>query len=189
MNKEERKQYLREKLLERRSSISEEVFYQKSAQIQERLNAWEPFIKAEIIHCYISINERREVNTHPIIKRILTVGKKAVVPVTQIEAGTLRHVQLEVFDDLQSNEWGVLEPLGGEEVPTEQLELIIVPMVGGDRYKNRIGYGKGFYDRFLQQVHCPAVGLLFEQCLTDEVPVESFDVSLSMLITEKQVIQ
>jgi 5-formyltetrahydrofolate cyclo-ligase len=120
---------------------------------------------------------------------MLAVGKKVIAPVTQIEAGTLQHVWLEVFEDLQANEWVVLEPLEGEEADPEELELIIVPMVGGDYQRNRIGYGKGFYDRFLRQVHCPAVGLLFERCLMDEVPVESFDVPLSMLITEKQIIQ
>jgi 5-formyltetrahydrofolate cyclo-ligase len=189
MNKTEKKEHLREKLLERRSSITEEAFYEKSVQIQERLEQYEPYIKADTIHCYISLNERREVNTHPLIKEMLAAGKEVVVPVTQIEAGTLRHVWLDVFEDLQANEWGVPEPVEGEEAGPEDLELIIVPMVGGDYNKNRIGYGKGFYDRFLQQVHCPAVGLLFEECLIDAVPVESFDVPLSMLITEQQIIQ
>jgi 5-formyltetrahydrofolate cyclo-ligase len=71
----------------------------------------------------------------------------------------------------------------------EKLGLVIVPMVGGDNQKNRIGYGKGFYDRFLKQVDCPTVGLLFNECLVQKIPVEPFDVSLGKIITEDQIIE
>jgi len=63
-----------------------------------------------------------------------------------------------------------------------------VPMVAGDLKKNRIGYGKGFYDRFLRDLGCPSAGLVFELCIADEIPVEDFDIPLSKLITEKRVI-
>lgn len=122
------------------------------------------------------------------LKEMLVEGKKVVVPVTQTDSRTMRHIALSKFEDLQPNTWGVLEPSGGEEVLVGSLDLIIIPMVGGDRHKNRIGYGKGFYDRFLAEVDCPKIGLLFEDCLIDEVPTESFDVPLNALITETKVV-
>ncbi|HYW33957.1 MAG TPA: 5-formyltetrahydrofolate cyclo-ligase [Balneolaceae bacterium] len=189
MDKGEQKQRIRKKMLEQRSGIPEHVFLKDSARILGRLKEISEFRQAEVIHCYVSINRRREVNTHPFIKEMLAAGKKVVVPVTKMESKTLRHVRLHQFDELRPNSWGGLEPAGGNEVSISQLQLIIVPMVAGDLSKNRIGYGEGFYDRFLRQVNCPTAGLLFEQCLIPEIPVESFDVPLSMLITENKIIR
>lgn len=176
-------------MLDQRSSISRQDYVEKSAQIVARLKELAAFQNATNIHCYVSLNERREVNTHPLLKEMLKADKRVVVPVTNMEAGTLTHVVLTDFEDLKPNKWGVLEPPEtAREVDIDILDLIIVPMVGGDRQKNRIGYGKGFYDRFLQQTDGAKVGLLFENCLIDRVPVEPFDVPCSLLITEKQII-
>lgn len=186
MNKTQQKQKLRKELLKKRKSISKEEFLQKSTQIFKRLTEQAEFKKANTIHCYVSINERREVNTHPLIKKMLEDEKRVVVPFTQIEKGTLLHIKLDNFEDLKPNRWGVLEPQEGNEVNPKELDLVIVPMVGGDSHKNRIGYGRGFYDRFLRQTNCPKIGLLFEACLVDKVPVEEFDVGLDKILTEKK---
>lgn len=187
MNKSKRKQKLREELLKRRSSIPKETYLQKSAQIRQRLRELPEFRKAHTVHCYVSINDRREVNTHPLIKNMISGKKQVVVPVTEIKKGALSHVHLNSFEDLKTNRWGVLEPKGGLEVEPDMLDLVIVPMVGGDRSNNRIGYGKGFYDRFLAETNCPKIGLLFEECLVEEVPTEPFDVKLDKLITENGI--
>jgi 5-formyltetrahydrofolate cyclo-ligase len=187
MDIKEWKETIRERLLEIRSSIPEQEFLQKSAEICDRLQGLSEYRNAEIIHCYVSINERREVNTHPLLSGMLAAGKKVIVPITQISNGTLRHVELKSINDLKANEWGMLEPADGEEVAVETLDLVIVPMAGGDRQKNRIGYGKGFYDRFLAQVECPSVGLLFEEGLIEDIPTEPFDVPLDILVTEDRI--
>ncbi|MBN2732109.1 MAG: 5-formyltetrahydrofolate cyclo-ligase [Balneolaceae bacterium] len=184
-----KKSRLRKELLDKRTSIPSDQFEEKSAQICNRLKDFPVFQNAQTIHCYVSMNQRGEVNTHPLIKDMLGAGINVVVPVTKFESGNLQHVHLEKFNQLKENKWGVLEPEGGEEVPVHQLELVIVPMVGGDRQRNRLGYGKGFYDRFLSKVNCLTIGLLFERCLIDEIPVEPFDVPLDMLITEEEIIQ
>ena len=183
-----KKRKLRQNLLRRRSSLPKDVFLQKSACIHSRLQSLSEYEKASVIHCYVSMNKRREVNTHPLIKQMLANGKKVVVPITQMETGTLTHVRLHSFDDLKENTWGVLEPVGGEQIEIDALELVIVPMAGGDRQKNRIGYGKGFYDRFLDEVECPTIGLTFEECMVEEIPTEPFDVPLGAVITENNTI-
>lgn len=189
MSIKDKKEKLRQAFLGCRSRIPEKEYLLKSARICTRLKELNAYRNAETIHCYVSMNERQEVNTHPLIKSMLAAGKKVVVPVTEFDTSILRHIRLEKFSQLQKNKWGVLEPSGGEEVPPKEFDLVIVPMVGGDRRKNRIGYGKGFYDRFLENITCPKVGLLFEACLIDEIPVERFDVPLSKLITETKVIE
>lgn len=188
MDIQKRKQELRQRLLEKRSELTKEEYTRKSAQIIRRLKGEPEFKKAHTIHCYVSINERNEVNTRPLIKALLAAERNVVIPVTNFDSGILTHVYLNRFSDLKKNEWGVPEPIRGEEADTDDLDLVIVPMAGGDYDKNRIGYGKGFYDRFLQQVGCPAVGLLFERCLVDTVPTGKFDVPLDKLVTEKRTI-
>lgn len=188
MDLQAQKQELREKLLRSRSELSREEYRIKSGQIISRLKQQAEFNKACIIHCYVSMNERKEVNTLPLIKELIESDKKLAVPITNFENGTLTHTYLKEYNDLRENKWGVMEPPKGRQANPEDLDLVIVPMAGGDLQKNRIGYGKGFYDRFLQQLKCPSIGLLFERCLVDTVPAESFDVPLDKLITEEKII-
>lgn len=188
MNKSKTKQQIREKLLKRRSDLGREEYQTKSDQIIQNLGKLPEFKKASTIHCYVSMNERNEVNTHSLIKDLVNSDKRLAVSVTNFEEGTLSHRYLEKFEDLQQNKWGVLEPVEGKEAEVRELDLIIVPMVGGDEDKNRIGYGKGFYDRFLQKADCVTIGLLFDCCLVESIPVESFDVALQKCITETKII-
>ncbi len=188
MDKHLQKEELRQTLLERRKSISGPDYYGASADIIEELKEQREYQNAETIHCYVSINKRREVETRALIKEMLFKGKKVVVPITDFENGILDHIQLRSFDDLKENKWGVLEPNGGEQVSLDEMELVIVPMVGADEQCNRIGYGKGFYDRFLKEVSCPKIGLIFEQNVIEEIPVEEFDVPMDKIITEERII-
>lgn len=189
MNIADQKKEIREKLLKRRKSLSKETYEQYSVQIIEKLKKQPEFAEAETVHCYVSMNQNREVNTLALLDTMLLQMKEVAVPVMNRAESTLQHIQLVNFDQLESNTWGVLEPTSGKEMSPDRLELIIVPMVGGDQQKNRMGYGKGFYDRFLADVNCPTIGLLFESCLVDELPVDTYDVPLNKLITEKQIIE
>jgi 5-formyltetrahydrofolate cyclo-ligase len=182
------KQQLRKELLKRRSELNNTEYNKKSGRIVKTLKNQPEFDKATVIHCYVSMNDRKEVNTHPLIKDLILGEKRLAVPITNFKDVTLSHKYLEKFEDLQENKWGVLEPKFGKQADLEDFELVIVPMVGGDYDKNRIGYGKGFYDRFLQQVKCPTIGLLFDRCLIEEIPVEPFDIALDKCITENNVI-
>lgn len=188
MDLQAQKEELRQQLLHRRKAISEEVFAEGSAKIIRQLKQQREFKSADVIHCYVSINERREVDTHGVIKEMLASDKKVVVPVTNFQQKTLTHLQLDSYDELKANKWGVHEPRNGEEVSPEELELVIVPMVGGDTKCNRIGYGEGFYDRFLDQVNCPKVGLVFQSNIVEHVPTEEFDIPLDKIITESRII-
>ncbi len=182
------KKKLRQQLLDQRTAIDAVDFEERSDKIIKTLLDQQKLSTAHTVHCYVSMNERREVNTHGLIKKMLAIGKDVIVPVTHFDEGTLSHIRLHSFDALKKNKWGVLEPVGGEEVPPQKLDLVIVPMVGGDTQCNRIGYGKGFYDRFLKDVSCPKIGLVFEQNIIPEIPVEEFDISLDVIITEQRVI-
>lgn len=190
MDLHKKKEVLRERLLKQRKAISDADFEQHSLQIIQKVREEDDFSKADTVHCYVSMNARGEVETRRFIRGMLQGDKKeVVVPITNFEEGTLSHIRLSSFDQLESNKWGVLEPRKGEEVSPSVLDLVIVPMVGGDEHCNRIGYGKGFYDRFLREVGCPKIGLIFDQNIVSRLPAEKFDIPLDKIITEKRIIQ
>lgn len=186
----ESKEVIREKLQKKRREISVNDFRKWSGAIISTLKKQSEYKFAKVIHAYVSMNDRREVNTHSLIREILHEPKQLlVVPATQFDSGTLRHFYLESFNELKRNKWGVLEPQDGEECPIEKIELVIVPMVGGDERGYRIGYGGGFYDQFLSKVSCPTIGLCFEQNMVDKLPIQFFDIGLDKIITEKRIIR
>lgn len=189
MDKHQKKEELRQHLLEQREAIPEPEFYGASADIIEELKEQREYQNAKTVHCYVSMNIRREVATHELIQEMIARGREVVVPVTNFENGTLTHIRLTSFSDLEKNKWDVMEPTTGTEVSPSTFDLVIVPMVGGDQHCNRIGYGKGFYDRFLQNVECPTVGLIFDVNIIEQVPTENFDVPLDKIITEKRILR
>ncbi len=145
-------------------------------------------LDAETVHCFMSIKENREVDTEPIIQWLIKLNKRVVIPKSIKESRSLVHYEFHNQDQLEVNEWGIPEPTGGEQVVVEDLDLVLVPMVAADIKKNRLGYGLGFYDRFLSGISALKVGLLFENCLRKQpIPVNSFDVTLDYLITEKGI--
>ena len=189
MDAHQEKEKLREELLEQRKSISEPKYYGASADIIEQLKEQQEYQQARTIHCYVSMNDRREVETRELVKEMLRIGKQVIVPVTNFEKGALDHVVLNSYQDLETNKWGVLEPAGGEEISPQKFDLVIVPMVAGDEQGNRMGYGEGFYDRFLSKVNCPKIGLIFDQNIIEGLPTEEFDIPMDKIITEKRIIQ
>ncbi|MDZ7773333.1 MAG: 5-formyltetrahydrofolate cyclo-ligase [Balneolaceae bacterium] len=189
MSEQVQKERVRTSLLDRRRRITKARYRAKSEIIRERLTDMPEFQDARTVHCYVSMNDRGEPDTHPLLREMLDAGRRVVVPVTDFDSGTLRHVELTSLEELRPNKWGVEEPEEGEEVPLPELDFIVVPMVGGDRQCNRLGYGKGFYDRFLERTDCFRVGLLFEECYVNELPADPFDVPMDAIVTDRQLVR
>lgn len=188
MDENKAKEEIRGNLRSSRKGIPQSIFLQYSKTIIDHFYDQEEYQNANTIHCYVSMNERREVNTQPLIREMLSNNKGVVVPVTQFEDQSLQHIKLNAFSDLETNKWGVLEPRRGEEYQTSDIDLVIVPMVGGDEHAHRIGYGGGFYDRFLQNIRVRTIGFCFEQNIVSSLPTEPFDVPLDKIITEERII-
>lgn len=149
---------------------------------------WEAVQAVDTVHCFMTIEKNGEVDTSPIIQWLYRIGKRVVIPKSVKETKELKHYVYNDHDQLVENEWGIPEPVGGEEVRIEELDLILVPMIAADMRKNRLGYGLGFYDRFLARSEAIKTGLLFDACLSDiSLPVEQFDVQLDFLVTEKGI--
>ncbi len=188
MGVNERKILLRRELLEKRNNLGPQYWSDKSNRIIKSLKNLQVFKQAEIIHCYVSMNQRNEVNTHPLIQDLLTEGKRVLVPITGFETGELKHTELNTFDELVPNKWGVLEP-ENYMVSTQEPDVIVIPLLAADSQFNRLGYGKGFYDRFLKTTNATKIGLLFDDFLMDNIPVDYFDEKLDILITDKKILK
>jgi 5-formyltetrahydrofolate cyclo-ligase len=107
-----------------------------------------------------------------------------VAPVTDFEKNQLSHVKVESVSTLVPNKWGVPEPKNGQKIDVATLDLVLVPLLAIDNKGNRLGYGKGFYDRFLKKTTAQRIGLVFSNFVLDEVPSEPFDEQLDGYFTE-----
>lgn len=185
-NVSENKSLVREKFLKIRKSLSQIQVEQKSKSIQEKLYQFPEFIASNVVHTYVSMSNKNEVSTLEIIQTCFDQQKRVVVP--KMEAGgELSHHLIESLDDLEKNEWGVNEPKRENLYPLEKLSVVLVPMVSVDYMKNRLGYGMGFYDRFLSCTKTFNIGLAFDcQLSKNTLPVEPFDKKMDIVITESK---
>lgn len=188
MSVSDQKSELRSRLLRLRNSIDIEDWQARSETIINELKKIPEFINSNVIHCFVSMNDRKEINTHSLLNDLISSEKKVIVPVTDFETGVLNHSELRSFEDLKKNKWGVLEP-DKIHPQTQETDLILVPLLAADKDFNRLGYGKGFYDRFLKKESAVKIGLLFDDFLLDQIPVENFDEKLDILITEKKILR
>lgn len=187
------KQAIRQNLREKRKQISPVLYAKKSALIREKLEKLPEFQKAQNILAYVSTPE--EVSTHEIIKTALKNGKKIFVP--RIHGDQMMVCPISDWKELKPGNFGILEPCEtiNHELP-EQIDVILIPGIAFDARGHRIGYGRGFYDRFLSQINNTnnskntlKIGLAFHQQIVDEISEEEHDVPLDVIITEKQTIQ
>ena len=140
--------------------------------------------RAQHILCYWSLPD--ELPTHESVNRWLADGKNIYLP--RVKGDDLEIVPYhgpESLDD--NNKFHIGEPVG-DAVDPSCLELIIVPAVALDAKRNRLGRGKGYYDRLLSVTDCPTIGVACEFQLVDEVPVEAHDRPLDCIVTSDTVI-
>lgn len=177
------KQLIRKKIAALKATLTEETKAAYSQKICDRLVRTEAFQKADCIALYYAM--RDEVQTAGLIEEWCQ-KKKIVLPV--VVGDTLRFYTYTGKEQLKKSRLGVPEPeithLTAEWVPPEQIDLFIVPGIAFDRALNRMGRGKGYYDRFLANVQKPLIGLCFEFQRLPQIPTEPHDRKMTTVITE-----
>ena len=138
----------------------------------------------KVIGIYLSTPN--EVETDGIIEELLKQGKVVAAP--RIEDSELVFHKLESIKGIEYNKYHIREPLFSSEV-IDNIEIMIVPGIAFDVSKNRIGYGKGYYDRYLSKHECYKVGLAFDEHLHKEIPADSSDIKMDIVITDKGFMQ
>ena len=182
------KQQIRQECLKKRSAIPWNRYYEKCKKINEKLQKLECIIQTDTIHCYIGSPYKREVLTLPSFIQWQKEDKKIYVPIVPSSGNNLEHHLLTPSNQIIRTKWDILEPKNRLCSPfILSNEPIIIPIVAVDRYGNRLGYGKGYYDRFLYKRKNIKIGLAFNCSLVQKIPTYATDISLDMLITENQI--
>jgi len=166
----------------------------RSEGIAQRLNQLEYVKKAKSIMCYVSFGN--EVDTHALIKEWVNEGKQVCVPCIDTSSKKDRYmhgVKITDFNELiASGIYGILEPplLECNIIEPNMFDIVIIPGSVFDINKNRMGYGAGFYDRFLKKIsrECYKIGICFEFQVLEKIPYNEYDVPLDLLVTEKRII-
>ncbi|MEC7770605.1 MAG: 5-formyltetrahydrofolate cyclo-ligase [Bacteroidota bacterium] len=140
-------------------------------------------------HTFLSIEEKNEVDTLPLITLLQGKDKNVVVPKV-IGENTMENYLLTDNTSLKLSDWGVPEPVDGIEVPESKIDVVFVPLLAFDLQGNRVGYGKGFYDTFLNKCRKETVkiGLSFFNAEDDPIfDVNENDVKLDYCITPERI--
>ncbi|NND88268.1 MAG: 5-formyltetrahydrofolate cyclo-ligase [Flavobacteriaceae bacterium] len=181
------KSSLRIKYKKLRAELSEATIAEKSLEIANRLlelDIW----SYTYYHIFLSIVHHREIQTDNILHILQGKDKSVIVPKANFETGVMTHILLQEHTRLKLSDYGIPEPVEGLIVDPTQIEVVFIPLLAYDQKGNRLGYGKGFYDRFLSQCRpeCVKVGLsLFEP--EPRIISDVHDVSLDHCVTPSQI--
>lgn len=180
------KKTLRLKYKKLRENLSEELIEEMSLQIANqalKLSIWDK----TYYHIFLPISEKKEVNTEYLLHILQGKDKSIVVSKADFDSGEMKHFLLQENTVLKICEHGIPQPVSGIEIAPEMLEVVFVPLLGYDQNGHRIGYGKGFYDRFLAKCNPNAlfIGLSFFEP-EPEIFFEASDVPLNYCVTPKK---
>ena len=187
-----KKSELRKLYLSKRKAISVEEMAIKSQQITDLFFQNFNLLAIKNFHIFLPIIKHNEVNTWLIIKELQQnfAQINIIIPKVIQEKSELENYLLDE-KKLIENAWGVLEPSGEnqERILPEQIDLVIIPLLIFDINGNRVGYGKGFYDRFLQQ--CRPKTLKIGVCLEEPIEIiedtNEFDIKMNFCITPNKI--
>jgi 5-formyltetrahydrofolate cyclo-ligase len=182
-NMEEKKE-IRKKIFKARKEHTDAWIRENSLRITEALTQLPEYRNAERIMAYADYNH--EVITRYIIEQAWKDGKEVAVP--KVFGKDMVFYRLTDFSQLESGYFGIPEPKEDGETVSWEEAMMVMPGVAFDINCNRVGYGGGFYDRFLEKhPYITRVAVAFEFQMMSEVPVEPTDISPEIIVTEKEI--
>jgi len=179
----ESKKDIRKRVLEERNFIEKEEWTEKSLRIYEKVITHPFFRNAEEIYCYIDF--RNEVGTKKIIEKAWNLGKKVAVP--KVTESSMEFFYLQRFDELSLGNWVIPEP-NTEDMACGKNVLVIMPGAVFDEKKHRIGYGRGYYDKYLfKHSNYQTMALAFELQMLENIPADEYDICPQIIVTEEHI--
>lgn len=140
-------------------------------------------------HLFLTMEEQREVHTEFILNILAGKDKEVIVSRSDFETHTMIHFLLTDNTRLMKNQFGIPEPVDGIEVPSNKIDVVFVPLLAFDNNGQRVGYGKGFYDRFLSECKQDVVtiGLSFFEAEEEAIEANTTDVPMDYCVTPLKV--
>ena len=175
---------LRKHLLEKRDATSAELRDIASERIHENLKKNSSFIDAKNIACYSPIGS--EVNTHDIMLNILEQGKNLLLP--RIIDDNIQFYIVTNLEKLEKGSFEIMEPKDSCE-KAKKIDCVLIPTVGASKLGVRLGYGHGYYDRFLSSTDAMKISLTYSKQIVKSIPSDSHDIKIDWIVTEDENIK
>lgn len=187
MNKAELRNYY----LSKRNSLDAKTLILRNEQIKNLFLAYFHDLKIEAIHTFLPIIGKNEINTRPILDALRKKNPKlrVIVSKSNFETFGMESYLLQEDTVLKTNKWGIPEPIEGVLFDEMKIDVILIPLLIFDKSGNRVGYGKGFYDRFLKKCRPSAlkIGLCLEPPINSISDLHEFDIMLNYCVTPERV--
>lgn len=184
------KQKLRKKYKALRSELSSDEVEDKSIAIANKILEL-PIWDKNYYHVFLPIVEHKEVDTEPILSILSGKDKHIVLSKSDFDTNSMTHYLLTDGTIIKTNDWNIPEPVDGIEIKPEKIEVVFVPLLAFDKKGNRVGYGKGFYDKFL--IDCIPetikIGLSFFKPVEQIQNVFNSDIKLDYCVTPEVIYQ
>jgi len=186
-----RKAELRKLYKSKREQLTQDQIEQYSIDISNHALKLNKLWDYQNYHIFLSIQSQKEVNTDFLLSVLQGKDKNVLLSKSDFKLGTLTHYLLTDSTVIKLNAYGIPEPQQGIQIPANQVEVVFIPLLVYDKKGNRIGYGKGFYDRFLAQCKPETlkIGLSFFPAEDQISDVNPHDIPLDYCITPQGVLK
>ena len=183
IKKELRKLYKNKK--EKTNSSNRELKSQKIAQQLLKLNIW----NKNTYHIFLTIKKQNEINTQFILDILYQKNKRIVVPKSDFSNKTLSHYLFTQQTKIKINSFDIPEPFDEKEIHPQQIDIVFIPLLIFDKNGHRVGYGKGFYDKFLRKCNpkCLKIGLSFFEPIEKIADINPLDQKMNLCITPYKI--
>lgn len=182
---------LRKLYVRKRRELSAADRAELSRRIFDRFFGAFDLSSTKFLHCYIAIEKFGEIDTTIAFRRLWHEFPDVVTAVPRVDkdSGELRHLKFTPDTELVQNVWGIHEPAHDEYIEDAKFDLVLVPLLCFDEAGHRVGYGKGYYDRFLSRCRpdCLKVGLSFFPALTGPIDAHESDYPLDFCVTPERI--
>jgi len=184
------KSELRKIYLEKQKSLSDVERREKSLQIADEFFENFNLESIRFLHVFLAIEKNKEIETSFIYKRLWRDFPRITTLASRVDFQTMMLENLKFTRDtkLVANRWQILEPATSEVIEIERIDAVLVPLLCFDERGFRVGYGMGFYDRFLSgcRTNCLKIGLTYFAPIAEISDAQNFDVRLDFCITPKK---
>lgn len=182
------KKELRIKYKALRTSLSKSEVEEKSLAIANKIISL-PIWEKNYFHIFLSIVEQKEIDTEFILHLLAGKDKEIIVSKSDFETRKMTHFLLTDSTRIKKNEYNIPEPVDGIEVPSHKIDVVFVPLLAFDKNGHRVGYGKGFYDKFLSECKADVVkiGLSFFEAEDEISDVFEDDIKLDYCISPNRI--
>ena len=176
MNKSELRALIREK----KRAMTQQQIEKASRELGEKFRLCEQYQKAKTVYGYMPFNQ--EIRTVPMLEQAMRDGKQVAVP--KVYGDTMRFILVTDLTAMEKSDYGIPEPIADEPVADDPYALVLMPGLAFTAQGDRMGYGGGYYDKFLaaERSH-PTVALCYDFQLVESLPTEEFDVPVHLVLT------